>query len=355
MDRRELIRKGGVAAAGLFTGTSVVSNLSAAEPVEARPCFGRFGEDTISFGSSGGPHSHRDGKLLQHRDLKDQFLVFQLVPSKNGKFFVRSPQEIEPDMDTNPQYPDIVLDSRLLSFQLGGDERTERDTRATVRITFGSDQNTDRSRAMGENLYWSITSGLHLWNTRGVRAQPRDYRADFRQVFGNKFVELPGGAGTLKVEIVKHRKSSWWEKAFNFANSNAGFGLVSALGFPGVTSRVLHFVDEAANKFVGSNAKVLFASRGLPLAFSKQSKQEISSAGIRIGCLKSGIWIFARGRDLPLLASQEMTYDATLRRLFPVKSNIRKIVSGKEADPLKDVTYAVLSTRIKRRKISIGF
>ncbi|MDH3492374.1 MAG: hypothetical protein OEM82_02405 [Acidobacteriota bacterium] len=353
MDRRELFKKSGAAAAGLLLGSRgarVAYGKSGAEPTVY---FGRFGNENLD--EAGIMASYASPKILVPDSLRDQFLVFQLVPTENERFFVRSPQEIEPALETSPEYPDVVLDTRLLSFQLGSDEKVGEETRATVRITFGSDQNTDRSREMGENLYWAITSGLNLWNTRGIRAEPRDYRSDFRKVFGNKYVELPGGAGSLKVEIVKHRKSSWWEKAFNLADSNPGMALVSALGFPGVTSRVLHFVDEAANKFVGDNAKVLFASRGLPLAFSKQSKEEISSSGIRIGSLNSGIWIFARGRDLPLLSSQEMTYDATLRRLFPAKSNIADIISGTAKDPLRDVTYAILGSRLKHRKITNGF
>lgn len=339
MDRRDFFARGSVAGAGLMLG-GLASDV---RPDTAETTFfGRYGNEVLSSNA-------------MTTELKDQFLVFQLIPTEGNKWFIRSPQEIEPTLETNEEYPDVVLDTRLLGFHLGLDEKAGPDTRATVRITFGSDQNTNRSRAMGENLYWGITSGLHLWNTKGIRANPAEYRSDFRQIFGNKFVELPGGAGSLKVEIVKHQKSSWWEKAFNFTTSNAGIGLVSAMGFPGITSRVLNFVDEAANRFVGDNAKVLFASRGLPLTFTKQAKTEISATGTRIGSLNTGIWIFARGRDLPLLSSQEMTYDATLRRLFPVKSKMADILSGKAKDPLKNVTYAVLSTRLKRRKITVGF
>jgi hypothetical protein len=351
MDRRELFKKGGIVGAGLLLGSAEIRAESKAPANNDSQYFGRFGNEMLQK-----QHRLHNASLhLPDKDLRDQFLVFQLVPTKNKKWYVRSPQEIEPTIETNEQFPDVVLDTRLLGFHLGSDEKAGPDTRATVRITFGSDQNTGRSRAMGENLYWGITSGLHLWNTKGIRANPADFRSDFRQIFGNKFVELPGGAGSLKVEIVKHQKSSWWEKVFNFSTSSTGAGLVSALGFPGVTSRVLNFVDEAANRFVGDNAKPLFSSRGLPLAFTKQSKTEISSTGTRIGSLNTGIWIFARGRDLPILSSREMTYDATLRRLFPLDDSIADILSGKAKDPLKDVTYAVLSTRLKRRKIIIGF
>ncbi len=347
MNRRKLFEKGGAAAVGMLLGSSFAGRANTTVLSAAEPYFGRFGNELLTDDTG--------FSKLSVGDLRDQFFVFQLVPAENDRFFVRTPQDIEPELETSGDFPDVVLDTRLLNFHLGSDEEISSDTRATVRITFGSDQNTERSRAMGENLYWAITSGLQLWNTRGKKVQPRAYESDFRQVFGNKYVELPGGAGTLKVEIVKHRGTSWWEKVFNFANSNAGIGLISALGFPGVTSRVLNFVDEAANSFVGDNAKVMFSSRGLPLTFSKQARDEISSTGTRIGSLQSGIWIFARGRDLPLLGSHEMIYDATLRRLFPVQSKIADIVSGKADDPLKDVTYAVLSSRLKTRKITVGF
>jgi len=268
---------------------------------------------------------------------------------------VKSPQDIKPTLETSEKFPDVVLDSRLVSFHIGESERLEQDTKATVRITFGSDQNTFRARDMGENLFWAITSGINLWNSRGMKARPKDFTSDFRKVFGNKYVELTGGSGTLKVEIVQHKKSSWWEKVFDFSQSSSGRSLISALGFPGVTSNVIKFVDDAANKFVGDNAKVLFSSRGLPIAFTKQSQAEISATGTRIGSLKTGVWIFARGRDLPLLAAQEMTYDATLRRLFPAAKNIVDIISGKTPDPLRKVTYAIMNSRLKKRKINVGF
>jgi len=350
MDRRELLTKTGIAAAGALATGAIASKSEARIERPSGGYFGMHGDQLLS-----GFDPIADNESLIDGDLKDQFLVFQLMPTKNQKWYVRSPQEIEPRLETNEQYPDIVLDTRLLSFHLGGEEKVSAGTKATVRITFGGDQNTERARRLGANLYWGITSGLNLWNTRGLRAQPADYRSDFRQIFGNKYVELPGGAGSLKVEIVKHETSSWWEKAFRFSSSGTGAGLISALGFPGVTSRVLNFVDDAANRFVGDNATVIFSSRGLPLAFTKQARNEISSTGTRIGSLNTGVWIFARGRDLPILSEQEMTYDATLRRLFPADSKMSDVLSGKAVDPLRNITYAILSSRLKRRKITVGF
>ena len=358
MDRRQLFRQGTVAAAGIIFGSAARVNGVIPQASRTHSAFGSYGDELLieddgaTYVADSGLHRLN---RVDSNEIGDQFFVFQLVPTKERKWYIKSPQDIEPLLETNNEAPDVALDCRLLSFHVGDEDKMDPDIKATVRITFGTEHNTRRSRDMGQQLYWAISSGLNLWNTRGLRAQPRDYRADFREIFGNKFVELPGGAGTLKVEIVKHRKSSWWEKAFNFSNSAAGIGLVSALGFPGVTSRVLHFVDEAANRFVGENAKVLFSSRGLPIAFTKQASNEITQTGTRIGGLNAGIWVFARGRDLPLLASKEMTYDATLRRLFPRESNVADIVSGKTLDPLRGVTYAVMSARMKARKINIGF
>lgn len=358
MRRRDLLFKGSGAAASLLLGAAVGNGAIADSGSSTHRYFGRR-QGNLLFDQNGCPvvsdGERSSDSPLPAEDLGDQFFVFQLFSSADNKWLIKSTQEIEPSLETSEEFPDIVLDSQLLSFHIGDDDKPDPDLKATVRITFGTDNNTHRSRDLGQNLYWAISSGLNLWNTRGIKGEPRAYRTDFRQIFGNKYVELPGGAGSLKVEIVKHKKSSWWEKAFNFASSNAGLGVVSALGFPGVTSRVLHFVDEAANKFVGDNAKVIFSSRGMPIAFSKQARDEIGGTGTRIGCLRPGIWVFARGRDLPLLSSQEMTYDATLRRLFPLKSNIADIVSGREIDPLREVTYAVLNSRIKPRRITSGF
>ena len=379
MNRRDLIRSSSAAIAGITLGNVSLSNSSTYAKSHGNPLsfsgFGRYDSELIIPTPKKVERQRLTGffpeisaeqyvstsaklktiKTLSEEDIGDQFFVFQLTPVGGGKWYVRSPQEIEPTLVTDDKYPDVVLDSRLVSFHIGETEKLSRDTRATVRITFGSDQNTLRARDMGENLYWAVTSGINLWKSRGMRAKPKDFRSDFRSVFGNKYVELPGGAGTLKVEIVQHKKSSWWDKIFGFSQSQPGASLISALGFPGVTSNVLKFVDEAANKFVGDNARVLFSSRGLPIAFTKQSRAEISSTGTRIGSLKTGVWIFARGRDLPLLASQQMTYDATLRRLFPAEKNIAHILSGKTPDPLRKVTYAIMNTRLKKRRINVGF
>ncbi len=379
MNRRDIILKSGAAMAGIALGAANSSNnkiyakynSNAANPrrfgLHENEVIVPTNTDPKIFANSGfdslknlNNYSSATGNLKKIRPLTpeeigDQFFVFQLTPVKKGKWFVKSPQDIKPTLETSEKFPDVVLDSRLVSFHIGESERLERDTKATVRITFGSDQNTFRARDMGENLFWAITSGINLWNSRGMKARPKDFTSDFRKVFGNKYVELPGGSGTIKVEIVQHKKSSWWEKVFDFSQSSSGRSLISALGFPGVTSNVIKFVDDAANKFVGDNARVLFSSRGLPIAFTKQSQAEISATGTRIGSLKTGVWIFARGRDLPLLAAQEMTYDATLRRLFPAAKNIVDIISGKTPDPLRKVTYAIMNSRLKKRKINVGF
>lgn len=358
MKRRELFIKGSAAATGLFFSAASEYGATGNAGKPTPRYFGRH-DEILNFDEDGRPIVSTDERLAAgpelNEDFGEQFFVFQLVPGKDNKWFIKSTQEIEPSLETNDEYPDVVLDSRLISFHLGDEQKADPDMKATVRITFGTENSTHRSRDLGQNLYWAISSGLNLWNMRGIKAQPSEYRSDFRRIFGNKYVELPGGAGSLKVEIVRHRKSAWWEKVFRFSNSNAGRGVISALGFPGVTSSVLNFVDDAANKFVGDNAKVIFSSRGMPVAFTKQASEEISLTGTRIGCLRPGIWIFARGRDLPLLSSREMTYDATLRRLFPVENDISDILSGKITDPLRDVTYAVLASRLKRTRISSGY
>ena len=303
MNRRDIILKSGAAMAGIALGAANSSNnkiyakynSNAANPrrfgLHENEVIVPTNTDPKIFANSGfdslknlNNYSSATGNLKKIRPLTpeeigDQFFVFQLTPVKKGKWFVISPQDIKPTLETSEKFPDVVLDSRLVSFHIGESERLERDTKATVRITFGSDQNTFRARDMGENLFWAITSGINLWNSRGMKARPKDFTSDFRKVFGNKYVELPGGSGTIKVEIVQHKKSSWWEKVFDFSQSSSGRSLISALGFPGVTSNVIKFVDDAANKFVGDNARVLFSSRGLPIAFTKQSQADGGSAG----------------------------------------------------------------------------
>lgn len=379
MNRRQLLRNGAVAISGLtlgagqFPGNHVIAQTGAQN--NGSPTFGSLGNEFIiptvkntQAVARGGPlplgaesfnYANDNGTPISgaSSDFQNQFFVFQQYLINNNPRVVEA-SKVEPELETNEQNPDIVIDAQLDSFHLSGSdsESIDQNTKATLRLTFGYDDNTERGRSFDDTLYWAITTGINLWNdAKREKSKPKELKTDFKTAFGNKFIELPGAAGNMKLEIIKHRKPSWWEKAFKFLNSNAGRTLTSSLGFPAVTSQVIDFVDQAASNFEGNRAEVLFSSRWMKLAFSKQAKQDIIANGTAVvGSLQNGYWVLARGRDLPKLSNQEMIYNATYGLLIPKGENIEQLISSGR-DPLNDVTYAIMKVRMKPRKINVGF
>jgi hypothetical protein len=299
--------------------------------------------------------SDSDEPKITAGEVSNQFMVFQFQKQKDGSPIMLESSAVEPLLETGGAAPDIAMDVKLLSFHLGENESVAKDSRATLRLTVSRAEESSRGSDF-ENLYWAVTAGLSLWDDiKGRKVGSHQVKSDFRRALGNKYIEVPGALGDIKLEVISHKEPPWWRKAFQFAASDAGKALVAALGFPAVTSQVIRFVDEAASRFEKTNPEVIFASRPLKFAFSKQARDGFYSSGAaRIGALNPGLWLMARGRDFKSLENIPAYYYGTLGMIVPASVSIADMISEKYEDPFKNITYAVFGVQMKPFKASFS-
>jgi hypothetical protein len=283
--------------------------------------------------------------------LSNQFLVFQLAKQASGSPIVLEPSSVDPLIETNTSTPDVAMDIKLLSFHLAENEPVKSDSRATLRLTVNRAEESMRGGNF-ETLYWAVTAGLNLWDdVKKRKAEDKKLNSDFKKALGNKLIEIPGGLGDIKLEIIKHKEPSWWKNVFQFARSDAGKSLVSALGFPAITNQVLRFVDEAASRFEKTSPEILFASNSLKFAFSKSARADFFSSGAtKIGALNQGTWLMARGRDFRTLANIPAYYNGTFGRIVPADISTAEILDESYVDPFRNITYAVFGVAMKAYK-----
>jgi hypothetical protein len=299
--------------------------------------------------------SDNSPRSISNIDLSTQFLAFQ-TEMVNGAPTVLESSMIEPKLETPEATPDVVMDISMQAFHIGDNEPIDKDTRATLRLTVNKDADSLGGRGL-DTLFWTITSGLKLYDEiKNRKADSKDLQADYKKAFGNRFIEIPGGLGDIRFEVIKHQEPSWWQQIFKFLEGDTGKALAAALGFPAVTQQVVNFVDQAVSHFEGKNPKALFASQPLKFAFSKQSRDAyINSAPVKIGSLNQGIWIFARGRDLKLLSNTKAYFYATYGRLIPADKTPADFLAPGFVDPFKDVTYGVFRVQMQKAKLGYSF
>jgi len=399
MNRRQLLRTGALAVSGLTTlqvSELIKPNIAVAKaqrkskPAPMKRGGARYGEiapanPTVEFGSTPSdvittqsvegkvPYELRahpgalvktDGgvvlvstpgaaKPMTHVDLANQFFAFQ-AELVNGSPVLLETSDVEPMVGTPDATPDVVLDMSLQAFHLGESEPVDRETRATLRLTLNKDDDSTRARNL-ETLYWGITTALRLYDDEtGKKTESKELKTDYRKALGNKNIEIPGALADVKLEVIKHKEPRWWRNVFSFLGSNGAKTLTAALGFPAVTQQVIKFVDEAASRLEGTNPEVLFASRSMKLAFSKEARASyVGNGPIKIGCLNPGTWVLARGRDFQTLANAQALFYATYGKLVPAKVPITDTLVPGYVDPFNDVTYAVLRVQMKPQKLNL--
>ena len=288
-------------------------------------------------------------------EIPNQFFAFQAA-FLDGSPTVLTPNDVEPSIQTGETAPDVLLDVSLASFHLSESDGVNKDARAQLRLTINNEADTERARKF-DIVYWAITTGLYLFDdqlkTRIPKLNSSDLKADFRKALGNRSIELPGGIGSIKFEVIRHKEPPWWRKIFTFG-SEGGKALTAVLGFPALTADVLEFVDKVANSFERTDSEVLFTSRPLKFAFSKQARDVLTANGtlpVKAGVLNPGIWLLARGRDLDTLTNAKASYFETHGLLVPSGVSENDLVHNRYEDPFKDVTYAVLKATIRPHKI----
>lgn len=295
----------------------------------------------------------RGNPTIDPADMANQFIVFQFSPKADGPSLLESSQ-VEPVMDGTPAEPDVLMGLEMLSFNLGEAEKVDQHTKATIRINIGKDE-TSRDKNF-DTVFWSIAAGLDLYNGK-ERTAAKDLKADFRKAFGNRPIEIPGGLSKMSFEVVKHKDPAWWQRIFTFLQSSTGKSLVSTIGFPAVTSQAISMLDELLNRMLNTDDEVLFKSRPLRLALTRQARQDFTQGipRIKIGCLNPGFCVLARGRDFQTMVDADCTYYTTHGKLVPAKVTQAEFLGGRYDDPLRDVTYAIFKIGMKKTKLDPTF
>ena len=304
-----------------------------------------------------GAVSFETGSLpsLREPDLKDQFIVFQFSSKLEGQPILESSQVV-PTLDGSEQEPDVLVNLELQSFSIGMGENIDADSRATMRMNIGKDENS-RDKYF-DTVFWSIAAGLDLYDrAKNKRSEGKEFKSDFRKAFANRPIEIPGGLSKLSFEVVKHKEPPWYKRIFRSLTSDTGSSLIAILGFPAIATQAIHMLDELMNRLDDSVPEVLFKSLPMRLALTQQAKNDYTGGNerIRIGCLNPGFCILARGRDFSTLISSDAIYYPSYGKLVPMSISQADLMSGNYDDPFEDVTYAIFRVGMKKTKLDPTF
>ena len=293
------------------------------------------------------------GATLSVHDLEDQFLVFQFSGKADGPRILETSQ-VSPKLQGAKEKPDIKARMQLTSFHIGEGEDIDKNTRATLRLDFGKD---DKSNSPLDTVFWSIAAGLRLYDDiKKKRTETKDLQSDFNDAFSNRPIEIPGGLGKLSFEVVKHQEPKWWQKIFQFLQSDTGKALTSAIGFPGITTQAIGLIDQLVNRLDKSKPKTLFKSRPMTLALSEKAKSDYTGGlpGIEVGSLSPGFCLLARGKDFNTIVDSDPVYMASYGLLRPKDVSVADFLRGNYDDPFEDVTYAVLRLVMAEAELSFN-
>jgi hypothetical protein len=288
-------------------------------------------------------------------DLANQFLVFQLNPSTDGGTVLET-SLVEPQLDGSEDQPDVQMTMEMIAFHVAENEGIPANTRATMRMVIGKDENS-RDKFF-DTAFWTIAAGLQLYNdAQGKTAESKDLKADFTKAFGKRPIEIPGGLARMTFEVLKHREPQWWQRVFGFIQSGTGRALTSVIGFPAVGHTAIGMIDELLNKLDEDSTGVLFKSRALTLALSKQAKMDYSggNARVRVGCLSPGFCVIARGKDYPLLTNANAFFYTAYGKLVPASVSEQDLVSGNYDDPFRNCTYGVFKIGMREAALNPNF
>jgi hypothetical protein len=308
-------------------------------------------------GDEGGAASFAsdDAVSLKTADLQDQFFIFQLSNQTNGPTILESTQ-VDPSIEGGEDNPDVLANVEMVSFHLGANEQIDPNTKATLRMNVGKDENSTDKKF--DTVFWSIAAGLNLYDqAKKAPSSSKDMKSDFQQALGHRPIEIAGGLGKITFDVVKHKEPPWWKKIFSFAESGTGSALISTLGFPALTSQAIRVVDELLDRLGDSGPQILFKGFPMKLAFSKYARNEFAGGNprVKLGCINRGFAVFVRGRDFGTVASCDALYYPSYGKLVPTNISQNDLLSGRYDDPLKAVTYAVFRVGTKSTKLDPSF
>ncbi len=296
-----------------------------------------------------------DAVSLRNADLQDQFFVFQLSSQLDGPTILESTQ-VDPTIEGTEDTPDVLASVEMVSFHLGANEQIDQNTKATLRMNIGTDENSTDKKF--DTVFWSIAAGLSLYDqAKNGPSAGKDMKSDFQEALGHRPIEIAGGLGKLTFDVIKHKEPPWWKKIFSFAESGTGSALISTLGFPALTSQAIRVIDELLDRLGDSGPQILFKGFPMKLAFSKYARTEFAGGNprVKVGCINRGFAVFVRGRDFATIADSSSLYYPAYGKLVPANVSQSDLLSGRYDDPLKAVTYAVFRIGTKSTKLDPTF
>lgn len=289
---------------------------------------------------------------LTSADLSDQFFVFQFGGTEEQPRVLEA-NDVTPSVEGSDDEPDVHVRMQMMSFHVGRRDAINSDSRATMRLDIGKDEN---SSSHLDTLFWSVAAGLKLYDeSKKKSAEPRELKTDVSSAFVNRPIEIPGGLARLSFEVVKHREPPWWKKVFRFLTSDTGAALTSAVGFPGITTQAIGFIDELVDRLSSSEPEVLFKSRPMPLALTQKARSEVIGGvpGVTVGALSPGYMLLARGRDFPKIVETNPRYPIHLGILVPDGVTNQDVMAGAYDDPYEDMSYAIFRVAMKQTSVDM--
>ena len=283
-----------------------------------------------------------------------QFMLFRIGDEKSPLFDLTS---VHPTVAGSDEKPDIDASINLLAFHFDETMRGAIDdkSRATLRFDLGKD---DASTSPLEPLVWSIASGLDLYeHFKGSnRTEPNKMNENFANTFKRRPIEIPGGLGQLKFEVIMHKEPPWWRRILRFGGTDTARRLVTSLGFPGIAIDAMRLVDEMLSRFDDTLAKPLITTRPLTLAFSKYARDEYTGgdSSALIGAVGNGTYVITRFSDLKVFTSSPPLFLGSTGQLVPRKEWTQQGLNfDYAANPYNEATYAVLKIRTYERRIQV--
>ena len=288
--------------------------------------------------------------------IDDQFMLYQLGSADQP---IRDLTQVEPLVEGNAAEPDVQASIAMLAFHLGRDdaEKMTDQSRATLQLDLGKDES---SNSQMEPLFWSIASGLDLyehWKAGTNASDPKKMSDDFSSRFRRRPVEIPGGLGQLRIEIVEHTEPPWWRRALGFVARDSGVKrIISSIGFPGIALDAVKLIDEVIGRFSDATARPIMRSRPLTIAFSNAAKDDYiaGSDAARVGCIAPGFYALMRYADTQMFRKTPPVFLGHTGHLVP-RTDWEKDPAGIDPQntPYSEMTYAVLRFRVSGTRLGM--
>lgn len=281
----------------------------------------------------------------------NQFRILNLGKDEDGKPVFQDPHESQATLTGGEDRPDVRARVELVAFNAGPEADEAIDT-ATLRLDVGQDE---LSRSSLQPLFWSIAAGLDLSElVAGKKDAPKNFRSDFQRSFGQRPIEIGGGLGRLRFEVVAHKPKPWWRQVFSFASSGAGKGLVNVLGFPGIMNEAIALIDSAFDRIGDGSQKILFRSAPMTFALSEHARSEftLGMPGVQVGVLNTGFSLLLPHRYFDDVIAQRPSFLGSYGRLLPQGKSLADFAEPGYEDPFAQIPYAVLRIRLEEASLT---